>query len=146
MDWQRIIMMGAEYIRNNDDESTSGLDISQIASALQGVLGHNGSIDISSLVSKAQESGLMEVVQSWIGNGENAPIEPQKVTELVGSEKVQALAEQLGISPESAQKALADALPNVVDQATNEEPSLAQQLLEQVGGIEGAMNLFKKLF
>ncbi len=146
MDWQKIIMMGAEYIRNNSDESTSGLDIGQIGSALQNILGQGEGIDIASLVAKAQESGLTEIVSSWIGNGDNAPIEPEKVTQLVGSDKVQALAQQLGISPESAQQALADALPAVVDQATNEEPSLAEQLLEQVGGIEGAMNLFKKLF
>lgn len=146
MDWQKIIMMGAEYIRNNSDESTSGLDIGQIGSALHNILGQGEGIDIASLVAKAQESGLTEIVSSWIGNGDNAPIEPEKVTQLVGSDKVQALAQQLGISPESAQQALADALPAVVDQATNEEPSLAEQLLEQVGGIEGAMNLFKKLF
>ncbi len=131
---------------NNDDQSTSDLDVSQIMGALQSVLGNGSGVDLASLLSRAQSSGLMDVVQSWIGSGENAPIDPQKVTELVGSDKVQALAEQLGISHESAQKALADALPNVVDQATNEEPSLAQQLLEQVGGIEGAMNMFKKLF
>ncbi len=146
MDWTKILMMGAEYIRNNDDQSTSDLDVSQIMGALQSVLGNGSGVDLASLLSRAQSSGLMDVVQSWIGSGENAPIDPQKVTELVGSDKVQALAEQLGISHESAQKALADALPNVVDQATNEEPSLAQQLLEQVGGIEGAMNMFKKLF
>ena len=146
MDWSRLLQMGAEYIRNNSDDATTNLDPESIMSALGSVLGENGSIDIASLVQKAQQSGILEIVSSWIGSGENAPIDPDGVAELVSYEKVQAFAQQLGISEESAKQALADALPKVVDEATNEEPSLAEQLLEQVGGIEGAMNMFKKLF
>ncbi len=147
MDWEQLLRIGAEYIRNNDDESTSGIDLENIVNALKGVLGsQEDGIDIASLLSQVQDSSLLEVVSSWIGSGENQPIAPEEVTQIVPEEKVQALAQQLGISEESARKALADALPAVVDQATNEEPSLAEQLLAQVGGIEGAMNLLKKLF
>jgi len=147
MDWMQIVKIGAQYIRDNDDEATSGIDLEQIAGALMSSLGGGeGGIDLSSLLARAQEGGLMEVVSSWIGSGENRSIDPEQITQLIPGEHVQALAQKLGISEESAQKALADALPAVVDQATNEEPSLAEQLLEQVGGLEGAMNMFKKLF
>ncbi|MRI58976.1 MAG: hypothetical protein C6H99_05670 [Epsilonproteobacteria bacterium] len=147
MDWQRLIELGAQYIQNNDDDATTGIDLGDIANALQSVLGSkDGGLDLSGLVQQVQDSGLMEVVASWIGSGENAPIEPEKVPELVSEEKVRMFAEQLGISEESAKKALADALPAVVDEATNEEPSLAEQMLAQVGGVEGAINLLKKFF
>ena len=146
MDWGQLLQMGAEYIRNNSDEATSSLDIDSIMNALGSIMGENGNFDIASLLSNLQDGSLMEIVSSWIGSGENAPIDPDKVVELVGSEKVEAFAQQLGLSHESAKQALADALPAVVDQATNEEPSLAEQLLDQVGGVEGAINLFKKLF
>ncbi len=147
MDWQELIVMGAKYIQNNDDESTTGLDLGDIASALQNVLGgEDGSIDLQAIIAQVQDSNLMEIVSSWIGSDENKPIDPEHVTQIVDPAKVQTLAQQLGISEESAKKALADALPAVVDQATNEEPSLAQQLLDQVGGVEGALNLIKKFF
>jgi len=147
MDWQELIVMGAKYIQNNDDESTTGLDLGDIASALQNVLGgEDGSIDLQAIIAQVQDSNLMEIVSSWIGSDENKPIDPEQVTQVVDPAKVQALAQQLGISEESAKKALADALPAVVDQATNEEPSLAKQLLDQVGGVEGALNLIKKFF
>ncbi len=147
MDWQELIVMGAKYIQNNDDESTSGLDLGDIASALQNVLGNeDGGIDLQGILAQVQDSNLIEIVSSWIGSDENKPIDPEQVTEVIDPAKVEALAQQLGISEESAKKALADALPAVVDQATNEEPSLAQQLLEQVGGVEGALNLIKKFF
>ncbi len=147
MDWQELIVMGAKYIQNNDDESTTGLDLGDIASALQNVLGgEDGGIDLQAIIAQVQDSNLMEIVSSWIGSDENKPIDPEQVTQVVDPAKVQALAQQLGISEESAKKALADALPAVVDQATNEEPSLAKQLLDQVGGVEGALNLIKKFF
>ena len=145
MDWIKILQIGAQYIQNNDDESTSGLDLGDIVQGLQSVLGsENGGLDIGSLLSQLQDSSLSEVVASWVGSGENQPIEPDQVEAIVPPEKVKALAEQLGISEESAKKALADALPAVVDQATNEEPSLAEQLWDQIGGVQGAMNILKK--
>ncbi|MRJ02566.1 MAG: DUF937 domain-containing protein [Epsilonproteobacteria bacterium] len=147
MDWEKLLQIGAEYIRNNDDDATTNLDIGAIVGALSSILGSNendGGIDLGSLVRQAQESGLIDVVMSWIGSGENAPIEPENVTNLVPEEKVREFAEQLGISEESARKALADALPKVVDEATNEEPSLAEQVFEQIGGVEGAINILKK--
>ena len=145
MDWQDLLVLGAKYIQGNDDENTSGLDLGDIVGALQSVLAdEDGKIDIQGRVSKVQDSGLLEVVSSWIAEGENKPIEPDQVTQVVDPEKVQALAQQLGIPEESAKKALADALPAVVDKATSEEPSLAEQLFEQIGGVEGALNLLKK--
>ncbi len=146
MDWARILQMGAEYIQNNDDDSTSNIFVGDIAEALQNVLGSENGFDFGALFSQLQDGKLSEIVASWIGSGENKPIEPDQVEAIVPQAKIAMLAEQLGISHESAKKALADALPHVVDEATNEEPSLAAQLLEQVGGIEGAINMFKKLF
>ena len=146
MDWARILQMGAEYIQNNDDDSTSNIFVGDIAEALQNVLGSENGFDLGALFSQLQDANLSEIVASWIGSGENKPIEPDQVEAIVPQEKIAMLAGQLGISQESAKKALADALPHVVDEATNEEPSLAAQLLEQVGGIEGAINMLKKLF
>ncbi|WP_084274612.1 hypothetical protein [Nitratiruptor tergarcus] len=74
MDWMEIIKIGAQYIQNNDDESTSDIDIDNIAQALLRVLSEEGRIDLSSLLAKAQEGGVMEIVSSWIGSGENAPM------------------------------------------------------------------------
>ena len=146
MDWGRLLELGAQMIQNNSDEATTNIDLGDIMNGLQSVFGENGQIDLGSLVQKAQSSGLMDVVSSWIGSGENAPIDPESVTALVDQEQIEAFAAKLGISPESAKQALADALPAVVDQATNEGPSLAEQLLDQVGGVEGAINMLKKFF
>ena len=50
------------------------------------------------------------------------------------------------MSEDSAKGALADALPNVIDQATQGEGSLVEDLLSKVGGADGAMDMLGKMF
>lgn len=147
MDFNKLFEMGAELIRNNDDEATTGLDIGDIAGALGDLFGgEDGGADLSGIVSRLSEGGLGEVVSSWIGNGENLPIDADTITDLLGSEKISEFASRLGIGEESAGRALADALPNIVDQATNADEGLLGNLLESVGGVDGAMDMMKKFF
>ncbi|RUM76758.1 MAG: hypothetical protein DSZ12_01315, partial [Sulfurovum sp.] len=124
-----------------------GLDTNDIAGALGGLLGNSeGGLDLSSLIGGLSENGLGEVVGSWLGNGENASISIEQITDLLGSEKISEFASQLGLSEESAKGALADALPQVVDQATSGEGSMVEDLLAQVGGASGAMDMLGKMF
>ena len=156
MDLSNLLQMGASLIQNNSDEATTGLDVGDIAGALGGLFGgsgEEGGLDLGSIVgnlmsSGGESGGLMEVVSSWIGDGENLPIDADQITDLLGSDKVSAFAESLGIDFDSAKSALADALPQVVDQATpgEEGNDLLGSLLGSVGGVEGAMGMIGKLF
>ena len=146
MDLSTILNMGANLIQNNSDDATTGLDIDSISSALGNLIGGENGIDLSSIVSKLSENGLADIVASWLGNGENLPISAESITDLLGADKVSEFAQNLGISEESAQNAIADALPNLVDQATSGENSLVDDLLSQVGGVSGAMDMIGKMF
>jgi uncharacterized protein YidB (DUF937 family) len=148
MDFSELLNMGAELIQKNSDDATTGLDAGSIASAIGGLLQNSeGGLDLSTFVSGLSENGLGEIVGSWLGNGENASISMDQVTALLGSDKVSEFASQLGLSQESAATALADALPQVVDKATSGEGnSIVDQMLGQVGGAEGAMNMLGKMF
>jgi len=147
MDLNDLLRMGGELIQNNNDDTTTGLDVGDIAGALSGLLGNSeGGLDLGSLVSNLSENGLGEVVGSWLGNGENASISLDQVKDLLGSEKISEFASQLGLSEESAAGALADALPQVVDKATSGEDSMIGDLLAQVGGAGGVMDMVGKMF
>ena len=147
MDIQELINLGASMIQNNADDATSGLDLGEISQALSSVLGNEGEgFDLQSILSKLGDGNLGEMISSWIGQGENAPIDPDQVSNLLGEEKVQAFAQKLGLSTESARQALADALPAVVDKATPAEGGMFDDLLEQVGGVRGAMDMLGKMF
>ena len=146
MDLSTILNMGASLIQNNSDDATTGLDIDSISSALGNLIGGEDGIDLSNIVSGLSENGLGDIVASWLGNGENLPISAESVTELLGTDKISEFAQNLGISEESAQNAIADALPNLIDQATSGENSLVDDLLSQVGGVSGAMDMIGKIF
>ena len=147
MDLNDLLRMGGELIQNNSDDATTGLDIGDIANALGGLLGNSeGGLDLGSLVSSLSQNGLGEIVGSWLGEGENASISLDQVKDLLGSDKISEFASQLGLSEESAAGALADALPKVVDQATSGEDSMIGDLLAQVGGVSGAMDMMGKMF
>jgi uncharacterized protein YidB (DUF937 family) len=147
MDLNQLLQLGASMIKNNSDEATSALDTDAIGGALSKVFGgEGGDLDLASLVQKFAKGGLADRVQSWLGEGENAPVDPEQIESVLGSEKVEIFAQELGISTESARKALADAVPEVVDKATPAGSDMLSSLLDQVGGIEGAMGMLGKMF
>jgi len=149
MDLTDLLKMGASMIQNSDNESTSSISSDLISNALGSILGGNneeGGLDLSSIIGNLTNGDLGETVASWIGSGENAPLDTDKVSDLIGSDKLEAFAEHLGIDLDTAKSELANVLPNLVDQATNEDSSLASNLLEKVGGLDGIMDIAGKLF
>ncbi len=119
------------------------VDSDAVSNGLQALLGgQNGGLDIGSLVSSmSQNGGLAEVVGSWLGDGDNMPIDSNTVTELFSSDKIGAFASQLGIDSSNASELLADVVPNMVDQSSS-----GGNLLDSIGGIDGALDFAKKFF
>ena len=144
MDFNELFRMGAELIQGNSDDATTGLDLDDIANALNGLITNSeGGLDLASLVSGLSQNGLGEIVGSWLGNGENKAIGLEQIIDLLGAEKVSQFASQLGLGEESAKQALADALPQVVDRATGGENSIVDQML---GGGADPMEMLGKMF
>ena len=147
MELMDLLKMGASAIQGNSDDATTGLDTDSIANALSGLIGNSeGGLDLGALVGGLSQNGLGEIVGSWLGNGENASISMEQITDLLGSDKISEFASSLGLSEESAKGALADALPQVVDQATAGEGGIMDEMLANVGGSKGAMDMLGKMF
>lgn len=147
MDLTDLLKMGASVIQGNSDDATTGLDGDMLSNALGTLLGgSDGGIDLGSLVSGLSENGLGSIVGSWLGSGENESISMDSITDLLGADKISEFASSLGLSEESAKGALADALPNIVDKASEGEGSLVEDLLSNIGGAEGAMGMLGKMF
>ncbi|HIQ47140.1 MAG TPA: DUF937 domain-containing protein [Sulfurovum sp.] len=147
MEIMDLLKMGASMIEGNSNDATTGLDIDEIANALNGLVGNgDGGLNLVTFVSGLSENGLGEIVGSWLGNGENKAISIEQITTLLGSDKVAAFASQLGLSEESAAGALAEVVPEVVDKATSGEGSIMDEMLSNVGGPQGAMEMLGKMF
>ena len=118
--------------------------IDKIANAMKKLIANeDGSLNLAAIVGSLSRNGLGEIVGSWLSQGENKAIAPNDVAVLLGEDKVDAFAQELGLDRESAKKALSDALPVVVDKATSDENNIVDQML---GGGGNPMEMLSKMF
>ncbi|MEN9659776.1 MAG: hypothetical protein RL571_3241 [Pseudomonadota bacterium] len=87
-----------------------------LVQSLSGVLEQQG--DISGLVEKFQNGGLTNIVQSWVGNGENLPVSVEQIQAVLGSDAVNSVAEKLGVDPSDAAAKISEYLPQLINQLT----------------------------
>ena len=90
-----------------------------------------GAGGLEDLVQRFNEKGLGDIISSWIGTGENLPISPEQIREVLGSDQVRQIAEKLGVSSDEASNALAEMLPRVIDKLTPGGSLEAGNLLDQ---------------
>ena len=110
-----------------------------IGGVLNSLLGQGQSADLGSLVSGFKEKGMGDVAESWLGDGENAPVSADQLKEVLGAEKITEAAAELGTDEDSLLGGLQDALPQLVDKASS-----GGSLLDSVGGIGGLAGMAKK--
>lgn len=73
---------------------------------------------LSDLVQKFQTAGHGAAVNSWVGPGANAPIQPSQVGSALGQQTISDLARQSGLSEQELLAQLAQALPTIVNKLT----------------------------
>ena len=87
-----------------------------IVGAIGGLVGGEGGLQ--GLIDTMGKGGLDDIAQSWVSTGGNKAVEPAKLGEALGSEKVNELAQQSGLSVEALLPLLASALPAIIDALT----------------------------
>ena len=86
---------------------------------LIGLVANNGEAGgLEGLKEKFNQAGLGEVLGSWIGTGQNAPITGDQLGSVLGGDLMSELSKQLGTSPGDAAGQLAQALPSLIDRLT----------------------------
>jgi len=146
MDLKDLLEIGASVIQNNSDNATTSLDMGQLSSALGSLLGgKENTLDLGTVLGKMKDSGLDDIAASWLGNGKNSSISGETIKNILGSDKVADFASMLGLSEKSAETALADALPEMVDIASP-DGSLLENLIDNAGGLDGLIGLARKFF
>jgi uncharacterized protein YidB (DUF937 family) len=83
---------------------------------LGGLLAQSGGVQ--GLLNKFTQDGHGDKVASWISPGENKPISPDQIQNVIGPDQVNAIAAKLGVDPAQASQLLAQFLPQVVDKLT----------------------------
>ncbi|GFE90774.1 YidB family protein [Steroidobacter agaridevorans] len=102
---------------------------------LQQVIGMLGSPGALSNITKGfHGAGLDNVLQSWVGTGQNLPITGDQVKQVLGSGNVADLGARAGLSESDASNELAGMLPQVIDKLTPDGKLPSQGDLSSVIG------------
>jgi uncharacterized protein YidB (DUF937 family) len=89
-----------------------------VLSAVMGLLGNSRSGGISGIVQQFAGNGLGDIVNSWVGKGQNLPITPLQISQGLGSDTIRNLATQAGLSTDQLSSHLSDLFPRIIDQLT----------------------------
>ncbi len=115
-----------------------------LLNAVIGMLGQGGSGagagglgGLGGLVSKMQQSGLGDVVGSWVGTGQNLPVQPEQLGNALGNDTISSMAGQLGMNNNDLLGQLAQMLPQVVDKLTPQGQLPQGDLSSILGGLLG---------
>ena len=73
---------------------------------------------LQKLLGRLQQQGKGAKGQSWVSTGPNEPADAADVREAMDEGELSRIAQELGVSEDEAADAVAQVLPDVVDQAT----------------------------
>lgn len=91
---------------------------SNLVNEVMGMLNNQQTGGITGLVQKFSGKGLGDIVNSWVGMGQNLPVSPQQIQQVLGNDTVKQFASKLGINSDQATQQLSTILPKVVDKLT----------------------------
>ena len=110
-----LLASGALFGRGSKEGSATATKAPQAApdEGAGGLLGGLGG-----LVDKFQKGGLGDVVNSWVGHGQNQPVTPGQLGPALGPDIIKTLAQRSGLSEEELTRQLSQVLPGLVDKLT----------------------------
>lgn len=123
------VLGGAAQTQQPQGGGLGGLgDLGGLAGALGGLLANNGAEGaggagsgfggLGGLVSKFEQAGMGNVINSWIGKGDNQPVSGDQLQNALGGDTIAAIASKLGINAQTLLPMLATMLPALIDQLT----------------------------
>lgn len=102
-----------------------------------GMAGMGGLGGLGGLIGALTQGGLGNVANSWVSRGQNLPISPDQITQILGGGGgglLAQLAQQAGISQGEAASGLSQILPDLVDKLTPDGQVPEQDSLEKMLG------------
>lgn len=94
------------------------IDSGMLLSASLSLLRDNGGLD--GVLEKLRQGGLAAHADSWVGTGPNLPISAAELQQALGLDSLDRVAAPLGLSAAEAGAALAEIVPELVNQMTPE--------------------------
>ena len=98
---------------------------------------------LAGLITKFQQAGLGDAIDSWIGSGANQAVSGDQISAALGSDFISQLAQKAGVADSEAAGSLAQLLPQLINYLTPNGQAPAgglgntDELMGQLGGLLG---------
>ena len=86
---------------------------------------------LQKILGRLQQGGKGSKAESWVSTGANEPVDAADIREALDDQELKSIAQQLGVSEDEAAEAVAQVLPDVVDQTTPEGELPAEETLNE---------------
>ena len=118
-----LLASGALFGRGSKEGSATKRSQAAPDEGAGGLLGGLGG-----LVDKLQKGGLGNLINSWVGPGQNQPVLPNELGPALGPDIIKTLAQRSGLPEEELTRHLSQVLPGLVDKLTpnGRLPTLAE--------------------
>lgn len=106
---------------NNADNATGGSNSggggggNLMASLMPVVMGMLANGGLQKIMGGLQAKGLTSEVDSWTGQGQNQPMTPDQVKEVLDDDELDQVAKEANVSKDEAADAISQLVPNLVD-------------------------------
>ena len=90
---------------------------------------------LGGLIGRFTRGGLGDVIGSWIGRGQNAPISGDQLSNVLGADTIGQIAAQLGLSHGETAGQLSQMLPEVIDRLTPDGQAPSGGLGDDMGAL-----------
>jgi len=100
---------------------TTASEQPQHASAVNAILGYINSPQVGGLAGLQQmfqQGGLGNIINSWIGTGQNLPISASQLQNVLHSDTLQQAAQKVGMDPSQLTGMMSGLLPHLIDKMT----------------------------
>ena len=123
---------GSQSVGDSNDDSPlagKGALLAMLLPLAIQLIQRNGGV--GGLMDQFRQAGHGQQVASWVSTGENEPVDPQAVGEVLGLDELSQLSQRLGVSSDQVASGLAQILPQVVNQLSpaGEVPPEADDVL-----------------
>jgi uncharacterized protein YidB (DUF937 family) len=115
---EEIMAIFDEIIKGVGSQIFGGAEQGGLMEQVLGLINNPQTGGLSGLIQQFTNKGLGDMVSSWVSTGENQPISGEQIEGAFGTNKIQEIAQALGISGADASGGLASILPQVIDKLT----------------------------
>lgn len=85
---------------------------------LSQIFGGGSAQKLPDVVRQFEERGMREQVESWVGTGQNKPVDRRQIEDVFGQQELERLARERKIDRDRLSEVLAKYIPRIIDELT----------------------------